>query len=243
MNKISAVIITKNEEHNISQCLSSLTCADEIVVMDTGSTDRTIELCRSRGCNVFSIPWNGFGDAKRQAVAAASNDWILSIDADEVLSPALAAEIQQAKNRDLGSCAYRIKRLSYYLGQPIHFCGWRKDQPLRLFNRLEGNFNDAPVHESVITTVPKHTFRNLMHHYTYPTVESHFAKMRFYAELNVQKKPDKHVTPRSAVLRGIIKFFKMYLLQLGFLDGYKGFLLCKNSAWGVWYKYHLLWKR
>lgn len=241
VDKISAVIITKNEAQNIAACISSLTCVDEIVVMDTGSTDNTVSICESMGAIVHSTSWSGFGPAKRKAVEAAAHDWILSIDADEVLSPALSTEIVRMKTDGFGIYSYRIKRLSYYLGQPINYCGWNKDQPLRLFNRLQGTFNDAPVHESVITSAPKQTCKNLMHHYTYPTLESHFAKMKLYAELSAGKK--KRVVKSSPLLAGALKFIKMYVLQRGFLDGYKGFLLCKNSAWGVWYKYHLLCKR
>ncbi len=244
MDRISAVIITKNEAQNIERCLKALTCVDEVVVLDTGSVDSTVEICEKLGCKVSQCAWEGFGKAKRRAVELASNDWILSIDADEVLAPALQAEISNLAKIGFGKRAYRIKRRSFYLGKLIRFCGWSNDAPLRIFNRSRGNFNDKTVHESVVTSDPRLTLKNYMLHYTYPTLESHFNKMRLYAELGASREHEQgHKSDSiSPYLRAVAKFFKMFILKFGFLDGYRGFLLCKNSAWGVWYKYHLLWK-
>ncbi len=245
MENISAVIITKNEARNIAKCLDSLSFANEIVVLDTGSEDDTLDICRKRGCKVFCTTWEGFGKAKKKAVELASNDWILSIDADEVLSSELQEEIRALADLGFTNRAFRLKRRSFYLGRMIRFCGWQKDAPLRLFNRLHGTFNEKEVHESVITPVPKIVLLNYMLHYTYPTLESHFSKMRLYGELGAktERGRGKISDPVSPYLRAGLKFVKMYFIKLGFLDGYHGFLLCKNSAWGIWYKYHLLWKQ
>ncbi|MDD4147815.1 MAG: glycosyltransferase family 2 protein [Candidatus Cloacimonetes bacterium] len=229
------MLITKNESANIEDCLKSIAWVDEIVVLDTGSKDDTIARAEAMGARVERLEtWEGFGKAKGQAVSMASNDWILSIDADERLSPSLQEELIALRERDFEGKAWHIKRLSYYLGRSIRYCGWQKDAPLRLFNRKYGGFNDLQVHEGIRVSQVKDTCRFLMHHYTYPTVESHFEKMRHYSAL-------AQVLPESSVfagLRAAHKFIKMYILQLGFLDGYPGYLLCKNSAWGIWHKYH-----
>lgn len=245
MDTISAVLITKNEASRILKCLDSLSFADEIVVLDTGSTDATIDICQKHGCKVFSSSWEGFGKAKAKAVSYASNDWILSIDADEVLSEALKKEIIRLRKDGFGQRCYRIKRRSFYLGKMIRFCGWQNDAPLRIFDRRLGSFNDAPVHERVINSAPRHTLKHYMLHYTYPDIESHYGKMRFYAELAANKAiaSDKSIAPLSAEIRAGLKFLKMYFVKLGFLDGYTGLRLCLNSAWGQWYKYHLIWTR
>jgi glycosyltransferase involved in cell wall biosynthesis len=240
--KLSVTIITKNEEKNIGRCLESLEGADEIVVVDSGSTDKTLEICRSFDCRIVETEWLGFGKTKQFAVNLAANDWILSIDADEELSPGLKREIIALKREEFGNKAYRIKRSSFYLGKMIRFCGWQTDAPLRIFNRLHGNFNDKPLHESVVTKQQVTTLKNRMYHYTYPTLESHFTKMRSYGDIAAQylHSKGKKSCQSEACLRGVFKFLKMFILQLGFLDGLTGYKLCKNSAWGIRYKYQKL---
>ncbi len=234
MTKLSAVLITKNESANIAECLATLSWTDEIVVLDTGSEDDTIKIAKELGAKVDKLDrWEGFGKAKHRAVDLATNEWILSIDADERLSPELQQELISLRERDFEGKAWHLKRRSYYLGKPIRFCGWQSDAPLRIFNRTRGGFNDKPVHEGIKVTQPQGTCKHLMHHLTYPTLESHFRKIRFYAQLSGQKK-------YGAVAAGLLathKFLKMYVVKLGFLDGYHGLLLCKNSAWGIWYKH------
>ena len=243
-SKLSVTIITKNESANITRCLNSVSWADEIVVVDSGSTDDTLKICRRYKCRIIESEWLGFGKTKQLAVDQADNDWILSIDADEELTPELQKEIRELADFDFHNRAYKIKRNSYYLGQKIRFCGWQNDAPLRLFNKNEGSFNDKAVHESVVTSQQISILKHRMEHYTYPTLESHFRKMKFYGDIAAEqlKKRGRKTSPFSAYIRGIIKFCKMYLFQLGFLDGLNGFRLCKNSAWGVWYKYRRLWE-
>jgi len=231
---LSAVLITKNECGNIAECLATLGVCDEIVVLDTGSTDETIPLAEKAGAKVYiQGKWEGFGKAKQRAVELASNDWILSIDADERISPELQRELSDLKRNDFENKAWHIKRLSYYLGKPIRHCGWQSDAPLRVFNRQYGTFNDKAVHEGVKTRQEKATCKALMHHLTYPDLDSHFHKIRFYADLAGKKQESSF----RAGLRAVHKFIKMYICKFGFLDGWHGFLLCKNSAWGIWYKY------
>lgn len=234
MTEISAVLIVKNESQNISDCLACLAWADEIIVLDTGSEDNTVEIAEKAGAKVFRQEhWEGFGKAKQKAVELASKRWILSIDADERLSEELQKELIELRERDFEDKAWHIRRRSYYLGKPIRYCGWQNDAPLRLFDRTRGGFNDKAVHEGIKVSQQKVTCKNLMHHLTYPTLESHFKKIRLYANLAGNEKDAAFF----AFLRALHKFIKMYIFNLGFLDGYHGFLLCKNSARGTWYKY------
>lgn len=242
--KISVAIITKNEEQNIERCLKSVQWADEIVVLDNGSTDRTPEICRQYATKVISQPeWLGFGPLKQLAVNSATHDWILSIDSDEEVSQGLKSEIRKISQQPAYR-GYRIKRQSFYLGQPIRFCGWQRDYPLRLFDRRYGNFNDNIVHESVRLNGPIATIEQPILHYTYPTIRSHIERMNRYTELGLIKLMSQHRSSSlfGAVARGVVKFIKMYFLQQGFRDGRIGFVLCYNSAFGVYLKYLKLWE-
>ena len=163
--KLSVTIITLNEEKNIERCLRSVQWADEIIVTDSGSTDRTVEICRKYTDKVLQIEWLGFGKTKKFAVDAATNDWIFSIDADEQVTDELKNKIQQIMKKPSAQ-AYRIKRKSLYLGKIINHCGWGRDYPLRLFDRKAGNFNDKLVHETVEITGKILKINEPLLHYT-----------------------------------------------------------------------------
>jgi glycosyltransferase involved in cell wall biosynthesis len=243
MPQLSVVIITKNEEKNIRRCLESVAWADEIVIADSGSTDGTKSICQEFNCRIYDVEWQGFGNTKQQAVSLATNDWILSLDADEVLTPPLQDEIKTLLINEPKLNAYRIKRNSFYLGKMIRFCGWDKDYTLRLFNRQKGGFNSRPVHEFVEVTGEAGKLLNPMLHFTYPDKASHYQKMMLYAQLSSASMfaQGKTASLFDAYLRAVAKLLKMYVLRLGFLDGKSGLLLCLRSAWGVYYKYKLLW--
>lgn len=241
MNKISAVIITKNEEMNIERCLKSLTWVDEIVILDTGSTDKTIEICRAFGTKVFYLGnWQGFGEAKHFAVNLAQNDWIISLDADEVVTLELKDSILKILENPSYDI-YSIKRRSYYLGKLIRFSGWNNDYPKRLFNRKIAQFNLQPIHESVIGSRNIGKIENHILHFTYPTISSHLRKINQYTDLSVSKKTRSSIF--ESVLKSIIKFFKMYFFQLGLLDGAKGFILAIISSFGILIKYLKIWEK
>lgn len=242
---ISVVMIVKNESHNIARCLENLSWAAEVLVLDTGSTDNTPQICRDYGASVHHLEhWEGFGKARQQAVKLATNNNVFSVDADELVSAELQEELRSLSHNGLNNYAYRVKVISYYLGKPVRYCGWQNESHLRLFDKRKGNFNAAPVHESIETTQPVMNLKGAIHHHTYPTHAVHLAKMRLYGELGAQKLLDKGKKTNfvAACLHAAFTFVKMYLLQLGFLDGARGFTLCKTTAWGTWYKYHCLWK-
>lgn len=244
MERLSVCIITKNEQENISRCLDSVKWADEILVMDSGSTDRTVQICQQYSCRIVELPWHGFGPSKKALTDITTNSWILSIDADEVISEELNDRIRKILNEP-DYVGYKIKRKSYYLGKLVKHCGWNHDYPLRLFNKKHGTFDEKEVHESVQLNGKTARLEEPILHFTYPTLQSHLRKMTYYAQLSADQKLRQGKESRigKAVVLGILKFLKMYFLQLGLLDGKIGFLLCMNSAYGVYLKYVILWEK
>jgi len=239
-------MIVKNEEATIRNCLNSVSWADEVIVLDTGSTDRTIEICREHGAVVHTLDkWEGFGKARQQAVLHATNDWILTLDADEVLSPELQRELIKLREKGWGNYAYRMKARTFYLGRAIRFCGWGNESHLAIFNRQSGNFNAAEVHESIITDQPVKMLKHYLLHYPYPDLDMILKKMRLYAKLSGDKKQKlgKKTGLGNIVFRSFFKFFRMYFLKLGFLDGRIGFILCVNSAISTYFNHLSLWEK
>lgn len=244
MNKLSAVIITKNEESNIERCLISLQgLVDEIIVVDNHSTDNTLEICKKYRCKIYSKDWEGFGLAKREAVNKASHKWVLSIDADEEITHQLKEKIKDVLLNPKFN-VYKVKRITFYLSKPIKHCGWDNDYPKRLFNKEYGNFNDAIIHESLIIDGERGTIEEPLNHYSFPTIGTHLQKMKLYAELSAKKnyKEGKTVSILAAITKAKLKFIKMYFVQFGFLDGWHGLVLCLNSAYGAFLKYIMLWE-
>ncbi len=245
MHALSVTIITKNEALNIERCLQSVRWADEVVVVDSGSTDETLQICRRFDCRVMETEWRGFGRTKQLAVGAASNEWILSVDADEVVTPQLRDRITELLQGEPAYSVYRIRRQSHYLGKRIRNCGWDRDYPRRFFNKTQARFNDAEVHESIQYDGPKGTLEEPLLHYPYPDVATHLRKMNLYSDLAAQiaYEKGKSASIPYAVMAGILKFIKMYIGQCGFLDGRAGLVLSLNSANGVYLKYIKLWQK
>lgn len=238
-------MITQNEGENIRRSLESVKWADEIVVADSGSTDNTLDICQEFNCKIIHTKWLGFGKTKQVAVENCSNEWILVLDADEVVTRPLKLSIERIlESPDYDG--YRVKRNSFYLGKMIKHCGWDKDYTLRLFNKNKGKFNNKVVHESVqINSGKIGVIKDPMLHYTYPDINSHIQKMNRYSELGAIHKSSagQSSSIAKACIRGIIKFIKMFILQLGFLDGKEGFVLSFNSAFGVYLKYLYVWEK
>lgn len=244
MEKLAVVIIVKNEEKNIRRCLEAVKWADELLVVDTGSIDNTVAICNEFGIKPIKAEWQGFGRAKHFAVEQANCDWILSIDADEVVTAALRAEIQQELSRPAFS-AYRIKRKTFYVKRWIRHSGWSNEYHLRLFNRQVGNYNLNPVHESVETTVKVGKLKAPLLHYSYPDFTTYLRKMQEYTQLSAQQKSDagKNASLFTAIWHGAVTFFRMYFFKAGFLDGSLGLALAVNSAFAVYMKYLMLWEK
>ncbi len=243
MTKISAVIITKNEEQNIERCIKSLQWCDEIVVVDSGSTDRTVEIAKNYGCKVVETEWLGYGKTKRLAVNSASHDWILSIDADEEVADESVRPIKKAIEEGKYN-AFKVQIKSFYLGRLIKHSGWANEFKLRIFNRRFGNYNEAVVHESVVIEGEKPKLDAFFYHYTYPTLEKHCEKANRYSTLQGKEMFEKGKKYPMILFPffALNKFFTMYFFQLGFLDGKEGFVLASVSACGVFMKYAKYWK-
>jgi glycosyltransferase involved in cell wall biosynthesis len=239
-DNLSVVIITLNEEHAIAECLASVAWADEIIVVDSGSTDKTLEICSSYGAVIHcTTEWHGFGYQKNLALSLATKDWVLSLDADERVSDELRAEIIEAINSDKDQAVYRIPRRSSYCGQFIKHSGWSPDYVVRLFPRLAAKFTDDIVHENVIFSGKLHTVKHPILHISYVDLEEVLNKTNRYSTDGAVKlyNQGKRSSLSKAVLRGFWAFLRTYFLRLGFLDGRMGFVLAVSNAQTTYYRY------
>ena len=240
---LSVIIITKNEAAHIAECLASVSFADEIIVVDSGSADGTVELARKFGALVHQFPdWPGFGPQKNRALALATKDWVFSIDADERVTPALREEII-ATLRVPRSSGYAVPRLSEFCGKPIRHSGWWPDLVLRLFRRQSGKFTDVLVHESVSLAdgKPGRMHSHLLH-YPHPTLDSLIDKVNRYSgdAAKMMFAEGKRAGLPKIVLHSVWTFIRIYFLRLGFLDGRHGFVLAVTAASGNFLRYSKL---
>ena len=241
--KVSAAIITRDAAVDLDRCLASLGFADEIVVLDQGSTDDTAGVCARHGAVLHQGPWLGFGPTKRAVTALGRNDWVLSVDSDEEVTPALAAAIAALPDEP-AAAAFAVNRLSRFLGRWIRHCGWHPEYVVRLFDRRRGGFDDKPVHESVQTGGEIGRLDGLFNHYTYETMEQYISKLNRYTTLAAEEAhaAGRRATPWTAVVRSQATFWRMWLVRGGFLDGGAGTVLCVASAFSVLSKYTKLWR-
>lgn len=237
-NKLSVVIITKNEEENIKDCLESVSWVDEIVVMDSGSTDKTVEICKAYTDKVILTDWPGFGPQKQRGVDAATHDWIFSIDADERVSEGLKLEIQKALNEPKFE-AYELPRLSYLCGKPIRYGGWYPDYLVRLFNKNKASFSKDLVHEKVEAQCPVGRLTEDLIHYSYQDLDQFMRKFNVYSTLGAKNLKLKNKTSGvlKSVVRGFISFIKVYIIKRGFLDGAEGLVIGISAFESTYYKY------
>ena len=238
--RISAVIITRNEENRIAECMASLKWVDEIVVLDSASVDRTVEIAREYGARVLHVEgWPGFGPQKNKAVAEASGDWVLSVDADERVTPELAEDIRRAMEADDGRVAYEFARLSKYCGRYMRHSGWWPDYVPRLFKRGRARFSDDLVHERLIVDGPVGRLRGTLLHESFATLEQVLDKVNRYSTLSAQQmaQSGRRAGLSRAVLHGLGAFLRTYVLKAGFLDGREGFMLAVSNAEGAYNKY------
>ncbi len=241
--KISVAIITRDAAEELERCLASVAFADEVIVLDQGSIDHTAEVCARHGATLHQSEWLGFGLTKARAVGLCRNNWVLSVDSDEEVTPALRAAIE-ALPADPAEAAFAVNRLSRFLGTWIRHCGWHPDWVVRLFDRRRAGFNDKPVHESIEVQGATGRLDGLLHHYTYETMEQYIAKLNRYTTLAAEEMHarGKRVGLLSAVVRAKATFLRMWILQGGILDGRAGWVLCLSSAFYVLAKYTKLWR-
>ncbi|MBI4727223.1 glycosyltransferase family 2 protein [candidate division TA06 bacterium] len=243
--KISATVITKNEEVNIERCLKSLSFADEIVLVDSQSSDQTVRLAEAYASRVITNPWPGHIQQKNFAIGQAAGDWILSLDADEEITPELKNEILQAKqNGFYGRAGFYFPRQSMFLGRWMKHGGWYPDYHLRLFKKESGRFGGMNPHDKVILNGRAGHFKNHLLHYTYPSLESYFSRFNSYTGIAARELFNHGRRPSLAQLlfSPPAAFVKMYLLKLGFLDGLEGLMLSVFSACYVLVKDLKLWE-
>ena len=238
---LSVILITHNEAANIGACLASVAFADELIVVDSGSTDGTADIARNAGAHVTVTPdWPGFGAQKNRALALATGRWVFSIDADERVTPELAASIGRAVAADdAGVAGYEVSRLSNFCGQWMHHGAWYPDRVLRLFKREAARFSDDLVHERLIVEGPVARLEGQLLHDSMPTLDDAIAKMNRYSAGRALDKvrAGKRGGLAAALSHGVWAFVRCYLLRRGFLDGRLGFVLAVYVAENTYYRY------
>jgi len=237
--KISAAIITFNEERNIARVLESLRCCDEIVVVDSGSTDRTVELAMKLGARVLESNWRGYAGQKNYASDQCEHDWVLSLDADEALSEALEGEIWQIKKNGPAFDAYTMPRMAQYLGRWILHSGWYPDRKVRLFDRQHAKWVGDFVHESVVVEGRVGHLKSSILHFTCSSLSEHLKTMDRYTTLAAEQlvEQKKHIGWKHLALDPPWTFIKTYILKRGFLDGAEGLAIANMAALYNFLKY------
>ncbi len=232
MPLVSATVITQNEANNIARTIRSLSCADEIIVVDAHSTDRTQTIARDLGARVIEHDWPGFSAQKNFAAAQAAYDWILSLDADEELDSDAQAALTRWKAATPSASGYRLARRAYYLGRWILHSGWYPDYKVRLYDRRRGKWEGEFVHESVVVSGMVSTLEGEILHYTCNTLSEHKERIDFYTDLAAQEMLacGERVGWLRRVLAPLWTFFATYFLHLGVLDGPQGFLIAWMAA-------------
>lgn len=236
---ISAILITRDERDNIAECLASLEFCDEIVIVDSGSTDGTPELARDLGAKVHvETDWQGYGIQKQRALDRATGDWVLSVDADERIPETLRDEICSAV-ADGRMAGFRINRLNWFLGRPLRRGGWYPDAVLRLGRRDKARFKPAPVHEEMLVDGAVGELEEPLVHYSYRDIDDVLTKMRRYALASAEARRQAGVKGglASALARAQFTFLKTYLFQLGLLDGRRGLVAALARSQETFWRY------
>jgi glycosyltransferase involved in cell wall biosynthesis len=236
---LSVAIITKNEEENIRQCLQSVTFAEQIVIVDSGSTDATLRIAGEFGCEIYSEAWRGFGPQKQLAIEKCRKPWILVLDADEWITTELEKEIVRVINDSGVNVAFEMPRLSSYCGQYIHHSGWRPDYVIRLCKNGYARFDDRVVHEKMIVNGKVGRLSNKLMHKSYKDLHQVLLKLNRYSSDGAEELLIKGKTSSllKAILHGMWSFFHTYVVRAGFLDGRMGFILAVFNGEITYYKY------
>src|SRR5579859_2217897 len=239
MPLISATIVAHNEANTIARAIHSLSCADEVIVVDSGSTDDTVEVARKCGARVLDHAWEGFAAQKNFATSQAQYDWILSLDADEELDETARSAILNWKGAVPSAAGYQFARRAFYLGRWILHSGWYPDYKLRLYDRRQGEWQRAYVHESVVVAGRVETLAGDILHYTCDSLEDHAQRIEFYTGLAAQEMFDRgeRVNSIKSLLAPPWVFLNTYFLRLGILDGPQGFAIARMAARYVQRKY------
>ena len=239
MPSLSVIIVAKNEARNIVECVKSCSFADEILVLDSGSTDNTVALAQSAGAKVIETDWPGYGPQQQRGIALATGEWVLSLDADERISPELRQEIQQTLEHPSAE-GYRLPRLSTFCGQFIHHSGWRPDHTLRLVKRELAGFTDHFLHAHMTVQGKRADLRHSIIHYSYRDLRDVLDKLDRYSSGNARDMASRNLPPSGlgkALIHGFWAFIRTYFVRAGFLDGAAGLMLAIYNGECTYYKY------
>ena len=242
---LSLCVITRDEERNLPRCLASARFADDVVVLDSGSTDRTVELAKAAGARVFVEPFRGHVAQKARAIELAQHGWVLCLDADEEVSPELAESIGRALERSPdGLAGFEIARQSSYAGRFIEHSGWWPEWRVRLFDRARGRWAGEDPHDHVEVEGAVERLQGALFHYAYRDLEHHLSKVNAYTTTMARGLFERgvHFSWLDLVVRPPARFLRMYVLRRGFLDGGRGFVLATIGAFYVFLKYAKLWE-
>ena len=236
---VSVIVITKNEASRLERTLRAVQWAQEIIVVDSGSTDGTQAIAKQWATHLVETDWPGFGAQKNRALSHASCPWVLSIDADEWVSPELSLEIAQFLQAPASFEACTLPRLSSYCGRAMHHSGWWPDPVCRFFQRGKASFSDDRVHERLLCSGPVHPFQALLHHDSFQNLDQVLHKVNHYSTEGALKMlaAGKKASLGSALRHGLWSFLRTYVIQRGFLDGREGFILAVSNAEGTYYRY------
>jgi glycosyltransferase involved in cell wall biosynthesis len=244
MDKVTATIITFNEERKIERCLESISWADEIVVVDSHSTDHTVEICKRFTERVLIRDWPGYIEQKNFAIEKATHDWIFAIDADEEVSPQLQEEIKRLKHFGFMTAGYQMPRKVYYLNRWISHGTWYPDYKIRLFNRKHGKWGGINPHDKIMLTGKCVKLRGDLYHYTYDNLRSHILQINSFSSISAAelKKRGKRPSLLNIVFNPLIKFINSYIIRRGFIDGVAGFYIAVIIRFEAFLKYIKLWE-
>ncbi|MCF6288911.1 MAG: glycosyltransferase family 2 protein [Proteobacteria bacterium] len=241
--KITAIIPTYNEEKHIANAIESVSFADEIIVIDSFSTDKTVEIVKESSINLIQRKFDDFSSQKNHAILKAKHQWIFVLDADERVTPKLKEEILQTIKKDSNIVAYWVFRTYHFMGRRIKYGGWQRDKVIRLFKKNECKYDGRLVHEEIETFGKISFLKNKLEHYSYNGFDHYIYKLNQYAWLQAKAlhKKGKKVNLFHILLKPAFRFFKQYIIRLGFLDGFPGFVSAFLQAYGVLTRYIKLW--
>lgn len=236
---LGVIIITKNEEKNIERCLRSVAWADEIIVLDSGSTDATVEIAKNYTHHTYQTDWPGFGVQKQRALDKCTTDWVLSVDADEEITPELQNEIMELLKSNPIFDGYEIQRKSQFCNKWIEYGDWGSDWLTRLWRKENGSFDQRIIHEKVVVNGKVGKLKYALLHYTYTSLDITLGKMNSYSSLGAELlfKEGKRSSVIKALYHSFWSFLRGYILRLGFLDGWQGFVIARINSLGSFYKY------
>lgn len=243
--KITALAISYNEEHNVKRYIESLSFADEIILIDSQSTDNTVSIAQGMGAKVIQNKFEDFSSQRNFGISKAKNDWIVFFDLDEIITKELEKEIIAKANSEKNVVAFFVKRNFFFMGKHIKYGGWQNDKAIRLFNKNYCEYNGNLVHEEIKAAGKICLLKNNLNHYSYKSFDNYNDKLNLYSKLQAENLYNKKVRPNGYhfFFRPLYRFMWQYFFRLGILDGKEGFILAYIHSFSVFKRYLQLWMR